>query len=81
MSGKTTYLKQIALLTVLAHIGCFVPAESATVRLVSHILLRISNEEGLELSASSFSAEMRDMSYLLSEVTSTSLCIVDELGM
>lgn len=81
MSGKSTYLRQVALLTVLAHIGCFVPAESATFRLVNHILTSISNEEGIELSASSFSAEMRDMSYVLKELSSTSLCIIDELGM
>lgn len=84
MSGKSTLLRQIALLHVMAQIGCFVPALYASFRPVSAILTRLSNDDNLEASLSTFASEMATMSFILGALKAHEdnkcLVIVDELG-
>eukprot|EP00842_Homolaphlyctis_polyrhiza_P006699 jgi/Hompol1/702/HPOL_000441-RA len=80
MSGKSTYLRMIALLAVLAQIGGFVPAEYASVRLIDRLFSRISTDQSIQANASSFMSEMREAEYILSNITDKSLVIIDELG-
>ncbi|ORZ23987.1 muts domain V-domain-containing protein [Absidia repens] len=78
MSGKSTYIKQIALLTIMAQTGSFVPAEYASFKIVNQILTRLANDTNF--STSYFMAEMQEMAYILQHVTNSSLVIIDELG-
>ncbi|KAI8078626.1 muts domain V-domain-containing protein [Halteromyces radiatus] len=78
MSGKSTYIKQVALLTIMAHTGSFVPAEYASFKLVTQILSRLANDT--DKTTSCFMAEMQEMAYILQHVTDSSLVIIDELG-
>ncbi|RUS27664.1 hypothetical protein BC938DRAFT_482923 [Jimgerdemannia flammicorona] len=80
MSGKSTYLRQIALFGVMAQIGSFVPAEYASIRIVSQLFSRICNDDNLETNASTFMVEMRETAYILQNITDDSLVIIDELG-
>ncbi|KAM0791598.1 hypothetical protein ACM66B_006041 [Microbotryomycetes sp. NB124-2] len=82
MSGKTTHLQQIALLQVMAQIGCFIPAEYASIRIVDAILTRLGNDDSIEASLSTFAQEMSTMAMILGalETSERSLVIVDELG-
>ena len=80
MSGKSTYIRQISLIVILAHIGCFVTAESALIRLTDHIFSRIGTSDCIEDNASSFMLEMREMAYIIQNKTPNSLIIIDELG-
>ena len=79
-SGKTTYLKQIALLTLMGHMGLFVPAEYVSIKLMSHIFSRIGTDESIEAGASTFLREMRETAFILTNVTDRSLIIMDEIG-
>uniref|UniRef100_A0A336N5U3 CSON007106 protein n=1 Tax=Culicoides sonorensis TaxID=179676 RepID=A0A336N5U3_CULSO len=79
MAGKTVYIKMIATLQILAQLGCWVPAASATFRLCDKIMSRIGFEDNIEQGASSFTVEMREIEFILSNVTPFSLIIVDEL--
>ncbi|KAG1172772.1 hypothetical protein G6F70_007850 [Rhizopus microsporus] len=80
MSGKSTYLRQVALLNVMAHIGSFVPAEYASFRLCDQLLSRLANDNILsDTSTSSFMTEMKETAYLLQNVTNSSVVIIDEL--
>ncbi|KAF9359640.1 MutS protein msh4 [Mortierella sp. NVP85] len=80
MSGKSTYLRQVALLTVMAQVGSFVPAEYAAFRIMDQLFSRISNDDSIELNASTFTVEMKETAYILQNITDKSLVIVDELG-
>lgn len=80
MSGKSTYIRQIALLTIMAQIGCFVSADSCQLRITDHLFTRIGTSDCLEDNASSFMVEMRDMAYILQNYVPRSLIIIDELG-
>ncbi|KAJ0336606.1 hypothetical protein KNSL1_013226 [Colletotrichum chrysophilum] len=80
MSGKTTYIKSIALLQIMAQIGCFVPAERATLPIVHSIFARVSTDDNIEANLSSFSEEMREMAFILNNVDDKSMVIIDELG-
>ncbi|KAJ3299721.1 MutS protein msh4 [Borealophlyctis nickersoniae] len=80
MSGKSTYLRQIALITIVAQIGAFVPAEYASVRLVDGLFSRIGNDDCVEANASTFMLEMRETAFILQNMSDTSLIIIDELG-
>ncbi|GAA6060475.1 hypothetical protein JCM10212_007106 [Sporobolomyces blumeae] len=86
MSGKSTLLRQIALLHVMAQVGCFVPATYASFRPVSSLLARLSNDDNIEASLSTFASEMSTMSMILGALEDAqdhdkaSLVIVDELG-
>ncbi|KAF7321085.1 MutS 4 [Mycena chlorophos] len=80
MSGKSTYLRQVGLLTVLAMCGCFVPAEYASFRLHDALLSRLSNDDDIERSLSTFASEMATSAMILGLATPRSLVIIDELG-
>ncbi|KAJ0306852.1 hypothetical protein Brms1b_010276 [Colletotrichum noveboracense] len=80
MSGKTTYIRSIALLQIMAQIGCFVPAERATLPIVHSIFARVSTDDNIEANLSSFSKEMREMAFILNNVDDKSMVIIDELG-
>lgn len=65
MSGKSTYIRQVALLSILSHIGCYVPAQYASFRLVDRLFTRIGTSDQIETNSSSFMKEMVEMSYIL----------------
>ncbi|KAJ3753257.1 muts domain V-domain-containing protein [Lentinula raphanica] len=80
MSGKSTYLRQVALLSVMAMCGSFVPAEYASFRIHDTLLTRLSNDDDLEKSLSTFASEMATSAMILGLATDRSLVLVDELG-
>ncbi|KAL5907657.1 MutS protein msh4 [Pyricularia oryzae] len=80
MSGKSTYIKTLAVLQVMAQIGSFVPAEYASLPIVHKIFTRISKDDSIESNLSTFSLEMREMAFILRNIDSRSLAIIDELG-
>jgi len=65
MSGKSTYLRQLGLLAIMAMIGCFVPAEYASFKLYDALLTRLSNDDDLERSLSTFACEMTTSAMIL----------------
>lgn len=79
-SGKSVYLKQVALIVYLAHIGSFVPAGSATIGLTDKILTRISTRESVSRNESAFAIDLRQTAFALKFATRRSLVIVDEFG-
>lgn len=79
-SGKTTYLRSIALLQIMAQIGCYVPAEYASFRIADALFSRTCNDDAEELQASTFMIEMREVAHILRNATDRSLIIIDELG-
>lgn len=80
MSGKSTYIRSIALTTIMAQMGSFVPASYASFPLFQSIFARISTDDTNEANVSTFSSEMREIAFILHNVTSKSLIIIDELG-
>lgn len=80
MSGKSTYIRAVALLQIMAQIGCFVPAEYAAFPIVHNMFARVSTEDCIEASLSTFSVEMREMAFILRNVDERSLVVIDELG-
>ncbi|KAL4244476.1 DNA mismatch repair MutS family protein [Abortiporus biennis] len=80
MSGKSTYLRQIGLLTVMALCGCFVPAEYGSFKLHDALLTRLSNDDDMEKSLSTFANEMASSAMILGIATSDSLILIDEVG-
>ncbi|XP_072314112.1 mutS protein homolog 4 [Eucyclogobius newberryi] len=80
MSGKSTYLKQVALCQIMAQIGSFVPAEYASFRVADQIFTRIGVDDDFETSSSTFMLEMKEISYIIHNVSDKSLIIIDELG-
>ncbi|OAX40474.1 hypothetical protein K503DRAFT_687460 [Rhizopogon vinicolor AM-OR11-026] len=80
MSGKSTYLRQTGLLTVMAMVGCFVPAEYASFRLHDSLLTRLSNDDDMEKSLSTFANEMTSSAMILGIATPKTLVLIDELG-
>ncbi|CAF1168591.1 unnamed protein product [Adineta ricciae] len=79
MSGKSTYLRQIALLQVLAQIGCFVPAEQARFRIVHEIFSKIRHHDNLFMGQSTFSSEIHHIAFILNCMTSNSMILLDEI--
>lgn len=79
-SGKTIYMKQVALIVILAQIGCFVPCRSARINIRSSILSRVGTSDDLENNMSTFATEMNDAAYVLDHAGRDSLVLVDELG-
>ncbi|XP_072755327.1 mutS protein homolog 5-like isoform X2 [Anoplolepis gracilipes] len=79
-SGKSTYLKQIALIVFMAHIGCYVPAKSATIGTVTHILTQITSMDSIALNTSMFLQDMRQINSALYASTPNSIVILDEFG-
>ncbi len=80
MSGKSTYLKQVALIVLLAQIGSYVPADSATIGIVDRIFTRIGAQEDLAAGQSTFMVEMVEAANILNNATPKSLIILDEIG-
>lgn len=82
MSGKSAYLKSVALITYLAHVGCFVPADSCRVGLTDRIFTRIISHDSLvsRVGQSSFMRDLNQVSLMVNNATERSLCIVDEFG-
>ncbi len=80
MSGKSTYIRQVALITLMAQIGSFVPADSATIGLVDRIFARIGAQDEIHAGQSTFMVEMVETARLLSGSSPRSLLILDEIG-
>ena len=80
MSGKSTYIRQVAIITLMAQIGSFVPADSATVGLVDRIFARIGAQDEIHAGQSTFMVEMIETARLLSGSSPRSLLILDEIG-
>ena len=80
MAGKSTYMRQVALITYMAHIGSFVPAEKAEICLVDRIFTRIGASDDLAVGQSTFMVEMIEVANILHFCTNNSLIILDEVG-
>ena len=80
MAGKSTYMRQVALIVLMAHIGCFVPADSAEIALTDRIFTRIGASDDLSGGQSTFMVEMIEVATILNYATSSSLLILDEIG-
>ncbi|XP_028588893.2 mutS protein homolog 4 isoform X5 [Podarcis muralis] len=80
MSGKSTYLKQIALSQIMAQIGSFVPAEYSSFRIAEQIFTRIGMDDDIETNSSTFMKEMKEIAYIIQNANDRSLIIIDELG-
>ncbi|MDR1076519.1 MAG: DNA mismatch repair protein MutS [Xanthomonadaceae bacterium] len=80
MGGKSTYMRQNALIALMAHIGSFVPAAQATIGPIDRILTRIGAGDDLAKGQSTFMVEMAETSYILHHATSQSLVLMDEIG-
>ncbi|XP_068546988.1 mutS protein homolog 4 isoform X2 [Anas acuta] len=80
MSGKSTYLKQIALCQIMAQIGSYVPAEYCSFRIAEQIFTRIGMDDDIETNASTFMKEMKEITYIIQNANDKSLIIIDELG-
>ncbi|KAI8723059.1 hypothetical protein NCS52_00160800 [Fusarium sp. LHS14.1] len=80
MSGKSTYIRAVALLQIMAQIGSFVPAKYAAFSIVHSIFARVSLDDNIESNLSTFSVEMREMAFILRNIDDKSLAVIDELG-
>lgn len=74
------YIKQVALITILAQIGCYVPCSFASISIRDRILSRLGTNDDMENNMSTFMMEMKETSYLIDHVSPSSLVLIDELG-
>ena len=80
MGGKSTYMRQLALIVILSHIGSFVPAQKAMIGRIDGIFTRIGSSDNISLNQSTFMTEMLETSYITKHATSNSLILLDEIG-
>ncbi len=80
MAGKSTYMRSVAIITLLAHIGCFIPAESAEISITDRIFTRIGASDDLAFGQSTFMVEMIEVATIIKNATDKSLLILDEIG-
>ena len=80
MAGKSTYMRQVALITLMAQIGSFVPATKAKIGVVDKIFTRVGASDDLSMGQSTFMVEMMEVATILKEATKNSLVILDEIG-
>ncbi|MBQ7060876.1 MAG: DNA mismatch repair protein MutS [Clostridia bacterium] len=80
MAGKSTYMRQVALITLMAHIGSFVPARKADICITDRIFTRVGASDSLSTGQSTFMVEMSEMANILNNATKRSLLILDEIG-
>ena len=80
MAGKSTYMRQVALITLMAQVGSFVPATEATIGVVDKIFTRVGASDDLSMGQSTFMVEMMEVASILKEATKNSLVILDEIG-
>ena len=80
MAGKSTYMRQVALITLMAQVGSFVPATKAKIGVVDKIFTRVGASDDLSMGQSTFMVEMMEVADILKEATANSLVILDEIG-
>lgn len=80
MAGKSTYMRQNAIIAIMAHIGCFVPASSAQIPLIDRVFTRVGASDNLIFDQSTFMVEMIEVASILQNATKNSLLILDEVG-
>ena len=80
MSGKSTYIRSVALMTIMAQVGSFVPAQYAAFPIIQQLFARVSMDDSIEANVSTFAAEMRETAFILKNINRHSMVIVDELG-
>ncbi|KAI9053310.1 hypothetical protein LZ554_002273 [Drepanopeziza brunnea f. sp. 'monogermtubi'] len=80
MSGKSTYIRSVALICVMAQVGSFVPAAHAVFPLIHQLFARVSMDDSIEANVSTFASEMRETAFILRNIDKNSLAIIDELG-
>lgn len=80
MAGKSTYMRQVALITIMAHIGSFVPAKSAIIPITDRVFTRVGASDNLLFDQSTFMVEMSEVALILRASTANSLIVLDEVG-
>lgn len=80
MSGKSTYLSQVCLIIIMAHMGCYVPAQFASIRIIDQIFTRFGTSDSIESNASSFMQEMRDMAYITKKACNRSFVVIGAIA-
>ena len=80
MAGKSTYMRQTAIITIMAHLGCFVPAKTAQIPLTDRVFTRVGASDNLISDQSTFMVEMIEVASIIQNATKNSLLILDEVG-